>query len=78
MVRNDLEVSRLASTLDEFIKDPFDAYVVRPAFLFWQRGKDLNGVRVFGALTVEAVDELFAAFETDFHPTAGPHVSIVD
>jgi len=71
-------VLRLASTLDQFIKDPFDAYVLRPAFLFWQRGKDLNGVRVLGALTVEAVDELFAAFETDVHPTAELHVSIVD
>lgn len=78
VIRNKLGALRLVSTLGEFIKDPFDACVVRPAFLFWQRGKDLNGVRVLGALTVEAVDELFAAFETDVHPAAEPHASIVD
>lgn len=69
---------RLASSLEAFIADPFDAYVVHPSFVFWQRGKDLNGCRICGALTIDAVDALFECFETDVHPEAEPHVSIVD
>jgi AraC-like DNA-binding protein len=68
----------LAPSLEAFVSDPFDRYVVRPAFLFWQRGKDLNGVRVYGELDEAAVDELFEAFEVDVHPRAEEHRSIVD
>lgn len=68
----------LAPSLQAFVADPFDRYVVRPAFLFWQRGKDLNGVRVHGELDEAAVDELFEAFEVDVHPRAEEHRSIVD
>lgn len=68
----------LVPSLETFVADPFDRYVVRPAFVFWQRGKDLNGVRVYGDLDEAAVDELFEGFEVDVHPRAGEHRSIVD
>lgn len=67
-----------ASSLADFVADPFDRYVARPAFLFWQRGKDLNGVWIYGELDETAVDELFEAFEVDVHPRAEEHRSIVD
>lgn len=71
-------VLRPATNLADFVQDPFDAYVSRPGFVFWQRGTDLNGVRISGVLTVDVVDELFEAFSVDVHPRAARHVSIVD
>lgn len=69
---------RPATSLADFVQDPFDAYVSRPGFVFWQRGVDLNGVRICGVLTTDVVDELFEAFSVDVHPRAERHQSIVD
>lgn len=71
-------VLRPATSLADFVRDPFDAYVSRPGFVFWQRGAHLNGVHVSGVLGTDVVDELFEAFSVDVHPRAEPHVSIVD
>ena len=60
---------RLASSLEGFHRRSVRRVRrVHPSFVFWQRGKDLNGFSDLRALTTDARSTRSSSAETDVHP----------
>lgn len=70
---------RAALDIDSFLKKPWGRFVICRTFAFWQLDPGMSGVIVWGAPTVDDVDNMIRVFDiAHVNAGVGRHVSLAD